>query len=76
MLYLGSWGKNELKGLCYKIVTAWRPRVKEPQKRETTGGGLKQVENRGFITEIKTTERNRGFTAFFQYFKYENEKIN
>ena len=21
-------GKNELKGLCYKIVTAWRPRVK------------------------------------------------
>ena len=24
----GSWWKNELKGLCIKIDTAWRPRVK------------------------------------------------
>ena len=25
---IGSWWKNELKGLCIKIDAAWRPRVK------------------------------------------------
>ena len=28
ILKLGSWRKNELKGLCIKIDTAWRARVK------------------------------------------------
>ena len=35
ILKLGSWRKNELKGLCIKIDTAWRRRVnlKEPEKK-------------------------------------------